>query len=195
MIIIQDVLVSDDIGAQKFMCDVVKCKGACCVQGDYGAPLEKEEMKIIEENLTNIIPFLPKRSQDYLSQFKGYEYHLEAQKDVTACHDDGTCVFAQISSEGIVSCGIEMGYRQGATTFIKPISCHLYPIRISRNDIMGFEAWNYDEWDICKPACEKGCAVSLPMYVFLKNAIIRAKGEDFYEELCAVMQYTFPEKS
>ncbi len=190
MIVVQDVLISDDIATQKFACDIAKCKGACCVEGDYGAPLESKELGLIDENLQKILPFLPQRSQDFLSQNQGYQYHEEAKKDVTDCHEDGTCVFANVLPSGIIICGIESAFRQGEIDFIKPISCHLYPIRVSRNDIMGFEAWNYDEWSICAAACQRGSTEKIPLFVFLKDAIIRAKGIDFYEELSAAIAYS-----
>lgn len=188
MIVIQDVLISDDIIEENFKCNLSKCKGACCVEGDYGAPVSLQEKATLEEIEQVLLPYLPERSRVFLKQNPGTNYIKEAKTWATACHDDGACVYLTTNELGISMCGIEQAYYAGDISFVKPISCHLYPIRVSSNDISGFEAWNYDRWDICSAACELGDAEKLPIYKFLKGAITRAKGADFYEELDAAAE-------
>jgi len=185
MLVVQDILISIDIIEEKFICNLSACKGACCVEGDYGAPLKKNEVKILADNLERIKPFLPQRSLELLEQSSYFEYNKNAQSDVTACHDDGACVFLTKDELGISKCGIEKAFEAGKIDYQKPISCHLYPIRVSSNDISGFEAWNYDRWDICSDACTLGKEKKIPIYAFLQSAITRYKGEEFYEELAA----------
>jgi hypothetical protein len=185
MIVIQDVLISDEIIEENFKCNLSKCKGACCVEGDYGAPVSPQERVLLAELNNIILPYLPERSRALIEQNSGTVYVAEAKIWATACHDDGACVYLTKSEDGISMCGIEKAYYQGDIKFVKPLSCHLYPIRVSSNDISGFEAWNYDRWDICSAACELGDAEKLPIYKFLKGAITRAKGQDFYDELDA----------
>jgi hypothetical protein len=189
MIVIQDVLISSEIINEQFECHLSKCKGACCTEGDYGAPLTDAEMVTLDKIQKDILPFLPDRSRQYLADHKGYEYYKPAKVWATACHEDGACVYLTQNEAGIALCGIEQAYYAGKVNFVKPVSCHLYPIRVSSNDIVGFEAWNYDRWDICSAACTLGEANKLPIYKFLKNAIIRAKGQDFYDELAAAADH------
>jgi hypothetical protein len=189
MIVIQEVLVSSEIINEQFECNLSKCKGACCTEGDYGAPLSSEEMKVLDDIQDDIIDFLPERSQAYLRGNKGYEYYKPAKVWATACHDDGACVYLTQGEDGIALCGIEKAYYAGNVFFVKPISCHLYPIRVSTNEIIGFEAWNYDRWDICSAACSLGEANKLPIYKFLKSPIVRAKGQSFYDELEAAAEH------
>ena len=188
MLIIQDTLISEDIVEEKFACDLYACKGACCIEGDYGAPLEQVEMKYIEQYKDIIIGSLPEKSKAYLREKPGFEFYKEYKTWGTSCHEDGACVFMTRDELGIALCGIEKTWREGKIPFQKPISCHLYPIRISSNEISGFEAWNYDQWDICTAACDRGQKESIPLYRFVKDAIIRKKGVEFYEELDAAAQ-------
>jgi Protein of unknown function (DUF3109) len=189
MIIIQDVLISSEIVTEQFQCHLEKCKGACCTEGDYGAPLNKGEMEKLDELLPQILPFLPERSQAYLSDNPGYEYYTQHKIWGTSCHDDGACVYLTVEDDGIAFCGIEKAYYTGKIDFMKPISCHMYPIRVSTNEIAGFEAWNYDRWDICNAACSLGASQKMPIYKFLKNAIVRAKGLAFYDELLSAADF------
>lgn len=188
MLIIQDTLISEDIIEEMFACDLHACKGACCVEGDYGAPLEAEEMKYLEQYKDLIIEALPEVSKQYLKDHLGFEFYKEYNTWGTSSHDDGACVFMTRNELGMALCGIEKVWREGKIPFQKPISCHLYPIRISSNEISGFEAWNYDRWDICSAACSHGKKESIPLHHFVKDAIIRKKGETFFEELDAAAQ-------
>lgn len=188
MLIIQDILVSEEIIEEQFACNLNACKGACCVEGDYGAPLDTYEMTLIEKYKDIILDNLPDRSREYLKNNPGFEFYKEYKVWGTSCHDDGACVFMTRNELGIAMCGIEKTWREGKIPFQKPISCHLYPIRISSNDFVGFEAWNYDRWDICNAACIRGKKERIPLYQFVKDAIIRKKCEAFYEELDAAAQ-------
>jgi Fe-S-cluster containining protein len=189
MLIIQDVIVSEELVTEKFVCDLTACKGACCTEGDYGAPLGKNEMKLITQYADIIKDDLSEESKTVIEKNNGFEYYPEPKVWGTSCHDDGACVFLKTNEWGISMCNIEKLYSEGKIPFNKPASCHLYPIRVSKNEISGFEAWNYDRWDICSAACVKGEKEKVPVYKFLKNAIIRVKGESFYEELDAAAQY------
>lgn len=185
MIKVGDVLVSDDIRDKEFVCNLEKCKGACCVEGDFGAPLLEEELAILED----IYP----RIRKYLSA-KGIE---EIEKQGThVIDDDGDlctpvisgreCVYAIYDKKGILKCGIEAAYNDGAIGWKKPISCHLYPIRVSAKK--NFEALNYHKWHICTPACALGKELQVPVYKFLKDPLIRKYGEAWYNELVTVIE-------
>lgn len=189
MLIIQDVIVSEELVTEQFICDLHACKGACCTEGDYGAPLEKNEMQLITQYADIIMDDLSEASKAIIGQNNGFEYYAEPKVWGTSCHEDGACVFLTTNELGISMCNIEKLHGEGKIPFNKPVSCHLYPLRVTKNEISGFEAWNYDRWDICSAACTKGAKEKVPVYKFLKNAIIRSKGESFFEELDAAAQY------
>jgi len=189
MIIIQDVLISDDVIEQGFVCNLRACKGACCWEGDYGAPVNAEEQKIIKSNLDKIRPNLGMESNALLDEKGCFDTYSETNFTGTTLHDNGACVFMTFDDNGIAKCGIEKTFESGEIDYRKPLSCHLYPIRIHVNEPASFEAWNYDVWDICSPACALGEKESVPIYQFLKSAIIRYKGEAFYEELEHAVQF------
>jgi hypothetical protein len=184
MIIHEDTLISEDLFEQNFICNLSKCKGACCVEGDQGAPLSKEEIAAISENLEQIKPYLTPASLNAINQ-KGY-WETDPEGDlVTTCLPSGECNFS-IYKNGILSCGMEQAWKDGKSTFRKPISCHLYPIRISQ--VGQYEALNYHRWDVCKPACALGNEHKVPVYAFLKDALIRKFGEPWYNELAGIAQ-------
>lgn len=189
MIVIQDVLVSEDVVKKAFVCNLNACKGACCWEGDYGAPVTDDEKQIILDNLDNIKSYLPQKSLDLLDQEGAFAEYSETAFTGTTLHPDGACVFLAYESDGSARCGIEKAHQDGMVDYKKPLSCHMYPIRVSKNEEVNFEAWNYDEWDICQAACALGEKLQVPVYTFLKDSIIRAKGEAFYEELDAAAQY------
>jgi Fe-S-cluster containining protein len=189
MIVIQETLVSDEILIEKFHCNLAACKGACCTEGDFGAPVEKDEMDIINGYIDQISKHIPDRSIEKIKKEGAFSYYQNPKIWGTSCHEDGACVFLTVNEIGISVCGIEKTWYEEKILFQKPISCHLYPVRISRNDIIGFEAWNYDRWDICSAACEKGEKEKMPVYAFVKDAIVRKKGQDFYDELEAAARY------
>jgi len=139
--LIQEILVSTDVVEKDFACDVSVCKGACCYKGDWGAPLENHEVTVIQDLLHKILPFLPERSQKLLTSQPFHMYYAAMESEGTLCHEDGACVFMD-TVDGIAQCGIERAYRKGAIDYLKPISCHLYPIRVKKIEGVGFEALN-----------------------------------------------------
>lgn len=183
MILIDEILVSEEILEEHFMCNLNACKGACCWEGDYGAPLEPEEMQLLEDILPKIKPFLHSESHALLEEVGPYSYYDEKQIYGTTLHDNGACVFLRIDNKGTARCSIEEAYQMGEITFRKPISCHLYPVRVKTNAAAGFEAMNYDRWEICSDACTLGKERQMPLYRFVKDALIRKYGEAFYEKL------------
>lgn len=184
MIAIDNVLLSDEIIDEQFVCDLNKCKGGCCVDGDCGAPLTKEETRIIAKIYPNIKSSL---NPEYITEIEKQGTHTmdDEYGYVTPTVNGGICVYGITDELGIVKCGIEKAWKEGKTDFRKPISCHLYPIRIKQ--MPGYEAVNYEpREDLCKPACKLGKQLKVPVYVFLKDAIIRKYGDEFYRAIEAV---------
>lgn len=180
---IHDKIVSTQIFDRKFVCDLNACKGACCVLGDAGAPLTIEEASIIEDELENIIPYM--RPEGIQAVNETGVFYVDQENDFgTTLVNNAECAFVFFDENGITKCAIEKAHKEGKIDFIKPISCHLYPIRVKEfND---FTALNYDEWDICEPACACGSELDVPVYRFLKEPIIRAFGQAFFDELTIV---------
>jgi len=174
------VLVSSDLLDKHFVCDLNACKGACCVEGDDGAPVNQEEIDLIEEHLDDIKPYMNKEGLEVVNE-QGVFYMDRFNEPVTSLVNDKDCVFVTLDDKGITKCGIEQAYREGKIPFNKPVSCHLYPIRVSK--FSTFESLNYDRWKICNPACSLGEQLKVPIYKFLKEPITRAYGEDFYKEI------------
>ena len=183
MYLIKDILISDDVLKKKFVCDLQKCQGACCWEGDFGAPLSDEETQTIKNIYPKIKNLLSTSSLDKLSKSGFIENHPDNNSAVTPIMPDGACVYLVKDSDNIAKCSFEKAYEDGMTDFRKPISCHLYPLRILQNKPSGFEAINYDMWDICSAACNKGEKLSVPVFRFVKDAIIRKYGLDFYNEM------------
>ena len=189
MIIIQDILISDDVFRKSFICNLSKCKGACCHEGDFGAPLDPKEVSDLEADLEKILPYLPEVNRSAIREKGFHRYYKDMNSEGTSLMPDSSCVFMNRNELGIASCGIEQANKNEQTNFKKPLSCHLYPIRISKNEISGFEAINYNQWDICSAACQLGEEKQVRVFEFLKDAIIRAYGEAFYEEMREAAKY------
>jgi hypothetical protein len=188
MISIDRTLVSDDVKDHFFVCNLSKCKGACCVEGDLGAPVEEEERAILEKIYPQVKPYLSKKGQEVIEKEGTWVMDWEGDYS-TPTIDNKECAYAAYDEKGILKCGIEQAQRDGKIDFLKPISCHLYPIRISKYD--EFEALNYDRWDICSDACDFGRELKVPIYKFLKEPLIRKYGEEWYARL--VKQIEQPE--
>ncbi len=180
MIEIGKTLISDDVIEEAFVCDLQKCKGACCVEGDLGAPLSKEELPLIENVIDTVKPYLAQNAISVLEKEGGYILDEDGEYSTTTI-DNKECAFAFYDDHGVLKCSIEQAHKDGKTDFKKPISCHLYPIRISK--LPEFEALNYDRWSICSPACDLGKELKVPVFKFLKEALIRKFGEDWYNAL------------
>jgi hypothetical protein len=176
MVIIGNTLVSDEVLMSWFRCELSICKGACCVDGDFGAPLDEELMPIMKN-------YLSAESLAVIEARGPYTFYDEPGTNGTTLMPEGPCVFMVRDESGIALCGFEKAWREGAIPFRKPLSCHLYPIRVVRIPQTGATFLNYDRWEICKPACASGMNNRVPLYKFLKEAIIRGFGAEFYEEL------------
>lgn len=177
---VKDKVVSTQLFERKFVCDLNACKGACCVHGDSGAPITFGEIDILEEDLEQIKPYMRQEGIDAVDD-TGVFYMDVENEPVTTLVNGHECAFVFFDEKGITKCAIEQAYNTGKTTFKKPVSCHLYPIRV-----MNFhekQALTYNEWDICAPACACGDKLDVPVYRFLKEPIVRAFGEEFYAEL------------
>lgn len=185
MYVVQNVYISDDVVDEKFVCDLSQCKGACCVEGDFGAPLEPEEREILERLLPQIKPFLSPEGIKAIEK-QGAFIRDEEGDFSTPTLADRECAYALYDAHGILKCGIEQAYRAGKIDFPKPISCHLYPIRITK--LQQEEALNYHQWDVCDAACTLGNALKIPIYKFLKDALIRRYGEAWYAEFEAQVE-------
>jgi len=181
MVEIGDTIVSFDLFEQQFCCDLDICKGQCCVEGDAGAPLEMDEIAKLEEVLPAIWNDLSEAARKVIDA-QGVAYS-DAEGDlVTSIVNRRECVFSYIdSAEGVCKCAIEKAYHEGKTSFYKPISCHLYPIRLKK--FKDFTAVTYHRWSVCSCAETKGHKLQLPVYKFLKTPLIRRFGETWYKEL------------
>jgi len=172
-------IVSLDILEKQFLCDLLKCKGACCVEGDSGAPVTPEEVIAIEEAWTEIKPYIPITHLDEIRK-RGFAV-VDLDSDlVTPLVNNRQCAYT-FEEKGILKCGIEKAFLDGKTRFRKPVSCHLFPIRIT--EYKRFDAVNYQQIDICKPGRKCGKSEKLSLYVFLKEPLIRKYGEEWYEQL------------
>ena len=180
MILIEETVISDDIKNNQFVCDLNKCMGACCVEGDLGAPLDQVELIEIDKNLEAIKPYMSNEGLAVLEEEGAYI--LDEEDDYSTTTINGKeCTFAIYDEKGILKCAIERAYKDGKSDFQKPISCHLYPIRITKYE--NYDALNYDRWGICGDACSLGEQLKVPIYKFLKEPLIRKYGEDWYEQL------------
>ena len=182
---IGDAIVASDIIEENFLCDLSACMGECCVEGDAGAPLEEDEVKIIEDLLSEVWDDLSPAAQAVIKEH-GVAYRDHDGDMVTSIVHGKDCVFTYYDEKGICKCTIEKAYREGRTNFYKPISCHLYPIRLQK--YKDFTAVNYHRWSICKAAVLLGKKEGLKVYEFLKEPLIRRFGEDWYNELVLVAE-------
>ena len=183
MIQIDDKIISTDIFAKHFVCNLTACKGDCCVEGESGAPLEDDETQIIEKIYPVVKPYLSKEAIEEIEKQGKWLVDSDGDK-VTPIINGKECVYTYIDGDGICKCAIDKAHQEGLIDFKKPISCHLYPIRITKYP--DFEGLNYHTWDICHPACRQGKRLGVPVYKFLKEPIIRKYGEAFYDEMVDV---------
>ena len=189
MIAIENALISDLVVSEQFLCDLHKCKGACCVDGDAGAPLERKELKQIDEVFDAVLPYLNKESVDEINRQGRYVYDKEFGW-VTPTINSKICVYGIVDKDGIVKCGIEQAFNDGKVNWKKPISCHLFPITIDKSKDGATEYVNYEpREDHCKAACTLGKKMKLPVYRFLKEPIIRKFGQAFYDALVATAEH------
>lgn len=180
MLQIQDTLISLDVIEQKFCCNLTHCRGICCVEGDCGAPVELEEVAELENALPHIWDDLADEAKQLIKE-QGVVYADRQGELVTSIVNGKDCVFTCYDSEGTCLCAVEKAWREGKISFMKPISCHLYPIRTKKYP--DYTAVNYQEWSICSGARLFGQQIGLPVYQFLKEPLVRKFGQDWYDEL------------
>lgn len=181
MIIIDGILVSKELFTEQFVCDLSKCKGGCCVEGDAGAPLTEEEAYSLERAYDQIKDMLPIEHQEKIMEEGFYTFERKFGL-VTPTLDSGICAYAYYDKGGIVKCALEKGYKEGKTDVPKPISCHLFPIRVrQRGNLLSL---NYEPRPgLCDAACDLGKSLKIPAYRFLKDSITRRFGEEFYAQM------------
>lgn len=173
-------LVSEEIIEKDFVCNLTACKGACCVDGDAGAPLEESETEILEAIYSDVKPFLrPEGIKAIESQ--GTWVIGEDGEWETPLIQGKECAYTVFNADGVAKCGIEEAFNRGATAWRKPVSCHLYPVRVT--EYSSLTAVNYHKWQLCDPACELGEQLQVPVYKFVRDALIRKFGERWYAEL------------
>lgn len=173
-------IVSEEILEKDFVCNLNACKGACCVEGEAGAPLEKDELDELRENFEKIRPFLEEKGLTAIKE-QGLFTTNELGEHETPLIEGKECAYVIHNEKNQALCGIEEAFNRGAVQFKKPISCHLYPVRIRQYS--EFAAVNYHKWDICDDACSLGKELKIPVYQFVKQALIRKFGEPWYAEL------------
>jgi len=173
-------IISEDIIEKDFVCNLSACKGACCIEGEAGAPVTENETAILKEIYPKVKPFLRTEGVQAIEAQGAYIKNAKDELE-TPLVNGKECAYVTFTENGTASCGIEDAYNAGETDFRKPISCHLYPVRIQ--DYTEFSAINYHRWPICDDACTLGKELQVPVYKFVKDALIRKYGEDWYMEL------------
>lgn len=180
MFLIQNTLVSLDVLEKEFCCDLDKCHGCCCIEGDAGAPVTDEELLQIEKLLPDLLPEMTKVAREVVEK-QGLAYKDQSGEQVLSIVNDKDCIFARTDHNGWCYCLIEKLFRAGKTDFLKPLSCHLYPVRLTKvGENTGVE---YHRWDICHCARVLGKKNHVPLYQFLKEPLIRRFGQEWYDEL------------
>ena len=189
MIAIANVLISDEVVEEQFVCDLTKCKGGCCEDGDAGAPLEVGELNHLIEFYEAIKPYMTPEGRKEVERQGKYVYDREFGW-VTPTVNSSICAYGYRDKQGIIKCSIEQAYNDEKISWKKPISCHLFPIRIEQSKDKKTDFVNYQPRpDLCAAACKLGKKLKVPTYIFLKDALVRKYGEEFYETLEATAKY------
>lgn len=186
MIQIGETIISEDIIENDFVCNLNACKGACCIEGDAGAPIETDELKILENIYNEVKPYLSEKGKQSIEK-QGVYVKGEDGDWETPLIDGGECAYVVRNEKGWILCAIEQAYNDGKINWKKPISCHLYPIRLQQ--YTSFTAVNYNRWHICNDACLLGKELQVPVYKFVKEALVRKFGQAWYEELELVAKH------
>jgi hypothetical protein len=195
LIAIDNILVSDEVASEQFVCDLNFCKGGCCEDGDSGAPLEKEELQILRDIYQSVKPYLTPEGIKVLEKEGLYTYDQEFGW-VTPTVGGRMCAYGFRDGQGVVKCGIEQAYLDKKVSWKKPVSCHLFPVKITRSKRRELEYVNYEpREDLCKAACKLGKKLKVPVYVFLKEALIRKYGAEFYLSLEAAAHHLKKDKA
>jgi hypothetical protein len=180
-------LLSEDIFDKKFVCNLDACKGACCWEGEYGAPLNEDEIDILKAIYPKVKPYLTPAGIAAIEEQGTYISDEDEDLSTPLIGEAGPCVYINYSDNGTAYCGIEKAYLDGVVDFKKPISCHLYPIRLSVQP--HYITFNYEKWDICSDACKLGDELKVPVYSFLKDALVRRFGAEFYVKLAEMAAF------
>lgn len=180
MIVVQNSIISDDVADQRFCCDCSVCRGACCIDGDSGAPLLECEVAILETILPEVEPYMTEEGIAAVRE-QGVAVRDKEGDLGTPLIDGSACAYITYAPDGTALCAIEQACRDGKTDFLKPVSCHLYPIRV--DEYGEFTAVNYHQWDVCRCAVAKGEECGVPLYQYLREPLIRRFGQDWYDEL------------
>ncbi|MDP4263660.1 MAG: DUF3109 family protein [Bacteroidota bacterium] len=185
MIVIDNILVSDDVVEKQFVCDLAKCKGGCCEEGDAGAPLDDDELQTVLDSYEKIRSYLSDEANAEIEKKGKYVYHKEfGWVTPTLPSDNEICVYGSRDENGIIKCAFEQAYKDGVIAWKKPVSCHLYPIITRKGRNGNFDKVNYEPREkLCKPACGLGQKLKVPVYAFLKDALVRKYGQEFYDLL------------
>ncbi len=183
MYLVDNLLISEDLLEEHFACDLKHCRGACCWEGDWGAPLEDWECTQLFENREILRSFVSAGGNRTIDNHGTSVFYPEPNIQGTPLVEGGACAYLQFDADGTGRCSIETAYQAGAIDFQKPISCHLYPVRHSKVENSPFEALNYEKWDICKRACDQGVKMKISLFRFVKEALIRKFGKTFYAKL------------
>jgi len=181
MIIVQDTLISEELLEEYFVCDLNACKGACCIEGDSGAPLDLDELDKLDEIYDQVKPYLRPEGIKAIEELGLYTVDYDGDFVTPLIGKHGECAYVIFDEKGIAKCGIEKAYLDGKIDWKKPISCHLYPVRLGK--LTDYTALNYHRWGLCEPACKCGSALKVPVFRFLKEPLIRKFGEAWYSEL------------
>jgi hypothetical protein len=187
MIIVRETLVSEELFEEYFVCDLKACKGACCVEGESGAPLENDELNELEAVYDLVKPYMRPEGIEAIEKKGLYTVDDDGDLVTTLVGDHGECAFVVYDGYGIAKCALEQAFLEGKTHWKKPISCHLYPVRLSNlKDYIGV---NYHRWQLCKPACECGSRLKVSVFQFLKEPLIRRFGPEWYAEMLEIDEH------
>lgn len=178
-------IISEEIIDHDFVCNLSACKGACCVDGEYGAPLEEEETEILVDIYQKVKPYLRQEGIQAIEEQGAFVKGEDGEWE-TPLVNKSECAYVIFDDNNIAKCGLEAAHMDGAISWKKPVSCHLYPVRT--RTYSEFTAVNYHKWEICDPACNLGAELKVPIYKFVKEALIRKFGEAWYAELEEVAQ-------
>lgn len=193
MIRVQDVILSEDIATAKFACDITKCKGACCVVGDAGAPVDRDEIPVLNKAFKQLKGRLDKGAQQVVEQNGVVQGDTKRGFEIS-CIESGECIFVEKMEDGVATCAIQNAYYRGEFSWEKPISCHLYPVRLKR--IAGFEYANFEYIpSLCSAGCENGEAEGTRLYEFLEKSLTRRYGEEWYRELKKTCEIVISEEN
>jgi hypothetical protein len=186
MIVIDRTIVSDDLLDKQFVCSLQQCKGNCCVAGESGAPLTANETVTIEKELPGIMPLLTEEGKKAIQQFGAWQVDMDGDLVTPLVEGQKQCAYV-IFRQGIAACAWEKAFELGISKFQKPVSCHLYPVRITEHK--NYDAVNYESWSVCSPACKNGKELGVPVFRFVKNALIRKYGQEWYAQLEGAAQF------